>query len=115
MRLFKTFKIGFKIGCRYLVRSKTKLALKSIEILNDNICTEIISVLKYNHISDDTLNSYFYIVLYEFIYLSIILGIKEKNEHKEIIQSSLQNIGIYYLMKFIIINPFMNTYNDYLN
>lgn len=115
MKIIKPIRVGIKIGYRYFVRSKTKLVLKSIEILDDNISTEIISYLKYNNISDDSINSYYYILFYECLYLGIVLNIKEKKEHKELIVSSIQNIIIYYLMKIVVLNPIMNTYNYYIN
>lgn len=115
MKLFKPLKLGVKMGYRHILRSKTKLALKSIEIFDENISTEILSFLKYNHITDDNLNSYFYIIFYECFYLSVLLTIKEKKEHKEVIQSSIQSIIIYYLMKCMIIAPVINTYENYLH
>lgn len=115
MRFLKPIKLGLKLGYRHLLRSKTKLAIKSIEIFDDTISSEVLSYLKYNHITDDHLNSYVYILLYECLYIGILLNIKEKQYHKEIIQSSFQSIIIYYLIKIIIINPVIDTYDNYLH
>jgi len=112
--MIRTLKVYTKLGIRYLLRSKIKLTVKTIEIVDDKISNEILSYLKYNNITNDSFNSYFYIILYEIFYLSILLNIKDKKEHKEIINTSIQTIIIYCVIKSVIITPCINIYHSIL-
>lgn len=112
--MIRTLKVYTKLGIRYLLRSKIKLTVKTIEIVDDKISNEILSYLKYNNITNDSINSYFYIILYEIFYLSILLNIKDKKEHKEIINTSIQTIIIYCVIKSVIITPCTNIYHSIL-
>lgn len=112
--MIRTLKVYTKLSIRYLLRSKIKLTVKTIEIVDDKISNEILSCLKYNNITNDSFNSYFYIILYEIFYLSILLNIKDKKEHKEIINTSIQTIIIYCVVKSVIITPCINIYHSIL-
>ena len=112
--MIRTLRIFSKLSVRYLIRSKVKLGIKAIEIFDDNISNEIISYLKYKNVTDDTFNSYFYIVLYEIFSLSILLNIKDKKEHREIINTSIQTIIVYCILKSVIITPCVKLYHSIL-
>ena len=100
--MIRSIKIYTRLGLRYISRNRDNIIMKSIEVIDENISSDIMSYMKYK-IVDNTYDSYLYIILYELIYLSILLKIKDNEEHKELIDTSIQSIIVY-----IIINKLMN-------
>lgn len=95
----RSINIYRRLSLRYIDRNKSQLIEKTIDIINENGTNELLSYLKYNNITNDSINSYIYIIIYELFYLSILLKIKTPNEHKEIINKSVIHVLLYFILK----------------
>lgn len=89
-----------RLGVRYINKNKLNLIKKSFEILNEDVTNELLSFLKYKHITDDTLNSYLYIFIYELFYISVMIKLNP-NEKNKIINQSTLHLLIYLFVKKI--------------
>lgn len=94
----KNINIYRRISIRYLHRNKDKLLKQSFELLNEDITNEILSFLKYKHFTDDSLNSYLYICIYELFYMSIFIRVFP-SQTKKIIEKSLIHLLLYIVFK----------------
>lgn len=94
----KSINLYTRIGMRYMNRNKDKIIKQSFELLNEDITNELLSFLKYKHITDDTFNSYLYIFIYELFYISIVTKLNPSKTPK-IIEKSIIHILLYILLK----------------
>lgn len=87
------------------VKSDRSLILNNLySIMKDDITNDILYYLKFYHLTNDDIASYFYIVFYELINLSLS---KEKDRLKSL-PISISNIIVYMILKNIILQHFMN-------
>ena len=87
------------------VKSDKSLILNNLySIVKDDISNDILYYLKFYHLTNDDNTSYFYIVFYELINLSLT---KEKDKFKSL-PISVSNIIIYMVLKNIILQHFLN-------
>ena len=87
------------------VKSEKSAILNNIySIIKDDISNDILYYLKFYHLTNDDTTSYFYIVFYELINLSLT---KEKDKFKSL-PISVSNIIIYMVLKNIILQHFLN-------
>ena len=93
-----------KLTLRKLNRNKIKYITQIIEISNDTIITDMLNYLKIKHITDDSINSYMYILLYEFINVSILMKMNDKKDHSIIIENGYLHIFSYIILKSIYYN-----------
>ena len=94
----KSLNIYKRLGIRYVNRNKVKFIKQSFELLNQDVTNEILSFFKYKHITDDSLNSYLYILIYEIFYISIMIKINPNHKPK-IIEKSLIHVFLYIFFK----------------
>lgn len=94
----KSINIYRRLGLRYIIRNRVKFIKQSFEFLNEDATNEILSFFKYKHITDDTLNSYLYIFIYELFYVSILTKMNPEQTNK-IIEKSLIHLLLYVLLK----------------
>lgn len=94
----KSLNIFRRLGIRYINRNKDKFIKQSFEFLNDDITNEIVSYLNYKHITDNTLNSYLYILIYELFYISVSIKFNQ-NQQNKIIEKGLIHLLMYILFK----------------
>lgn len=87
------------------VKSDRSLILNNLySIVKDDITNDILYYLKFYHLTNDDIASYFYIVFYELINLSLS---REKDRLKSL-PVSISNIIVYMILKNIILQHFMN-------
>ena len=87
------------------VKSDKSLILNNLySIVKDDISNDILYYLKFYHLTNDDIASYFYIVFYELLNLSLS---KEKDRLKTL-PISVSNIVVYMVLKNIILQHFMN-------
>ena len=94
----KSINIYRRLGIRYITRNRVKFIKQSFELLNEDVTNEILSFFKYKHITDDTLNSYLYIFIYEIFYVSILTRMSPSQTNK-IIEKSLIHLLLYIVFK----------------
>lgn len=101
---------NIRVRCKLFVKrnyndiksDKSTILNNLYSIVKDDISNDILYYLKFYHLTNDDVNSYFYIVFYEMINLSLS---KEKLKTFPI---SISNIIIYMIIKNIILQHFMN-------
>lgn len=87
------------------VKSDKSMILNNLySIVKDDISNDILYYLKFYHLTNDDTASYFYIVFYELLNLSLS---KEKDRLKTL-PISVSNIIVYMVLKNIILQHFMN-------
>jgi hypothetical protein len=87
------------------VKSDKSMILNNLySIVKDDISNDILYYLKFYHLTNDDTASYFYIVFYELINLSLS---KEKDKLKSL-PVSISNIILYMVLKNIILQHFLN-------
>ena len=87
------------------VKSDKSLILNNLySIVKDDITNDILYYLKFYHLTNDDTASYFYIVFYELISLSLS---KEKDRLKTL-PISVLNIVLYMVLKNVILQHLMN-------
>lgn len=87
------------------VKSDKSLILNNLySIVKDDITNDILYYLKFYHLTNDDTASYFYIVFYELINLSLS---KEKDRLKTL-PVSVSNIVLYMVLKNVILQHLMN-------
>jgi hypothetical protein len=88
-----------RLSIRYMIRNRGNLLEQTFEIINENGVNEILSYMKYNHITDDTFNSYMYIIIYEIFQLSIMMNFINEDKHSSIIKKSIHHVLLYIMFK----------------
>ncbi len=91
-----------RLSLRYMHRNRIGLLEQTFEILNENGVNEILSYMKYNHITDDTFNSYMYIIIYEVFQLSLLMNFTDEEKHNSMIKKSIHHILLYIIFKELI-------------
>ena len=87
------------------VKSDKSMILNNLySIVKDDISNDILYYLKFYHLTNDDTASYFYIVFYELLNLSLS---KEKDRLKTL-PISVSNIIVYMVLKNLILQHFMN-------
>ena len=94
-----------------VARRQDAVKEKSVSVFNENLINEALYFLKVYHLSNDEINSFAYIVLYELIWFgykvlaSNIDNNSENNddEKEKLIEVLLLNIMIYILIKNMIV------------
>ena len=87
------------------VKKEKSIILNNLySIVKDDISNDILYYLKFYHLTNDDTASYFYIVFYELINLSLS---KDKDRLKTL-PISVSNIIVYMVLKNIILQHFMN-------
>ena len=105
----------------YVIENKAHVIDKSVSILSDNIVNEILYILKFSNLSNDSENAYIYIFLYEFMTFGFKL-IKSPNhmnlekdylteKNAPLIKELIFNIIIYLLIKNILVANFISLVN----
>ena len=95
----------------YIVEEKEDILERSVSILSDNLVNEILYILKFCNLSNDSENAYIYIIMYETLWFGFkILKSSNKNviEENEII---LTEIMIYF--SFLCLNM-LRSHLDFL-
>jgi hypothetical protein len=87
------------------VKKEKSIILNNLySIVKDDISNDILYYLKFYHLTNDDTASYFYIVFYELINLSLS---KDKDRLKTL-PISVSNIILYMVLKNIILQHFLN-------
>lgn len=87
------------------IKSDKSLILNNLySIMKDDITNDILYCLKFYHLTNDETGSYFYIVFYELINLSL----SKKKDKLKTLPISISNIIVYMVLKNIILQHFMN-------
>jgi len=103
---------NIRVRCKLFVKrnyndmkSDKSLILNNLySIVKDDITNDILYYLKFYHLTNDDTASYFYIVFYELINLSLS---KEKDRLKTL-PVSVSNIVLYMVLKNVILQHLMN-------
>ena len=134
-RLCRTVKVNLKLfhkktnrflyyatpNSEYVIENKEHVIDKSVSILSDNIVNEILYILKFSNLSNDSENAYIYIFLYEFMTFGfkVIKSPNQMNLDKDyftekntpLIKELIFNIIIYLLIKNILVANFISLVN----
>jgi hypothetical protein len=87
------------------IKSDKSIILNNLySIIKDDITNDFLYYLKFYHLTNDDYVSYFYIVFYELINLSL----SKKKDKLKTLPISISNIIVYILLKNIILQHFMN-------
>jgi len=103
---------NIRVRCKLFVKrnyndiksDKSAILNNLYSIVKDDISNDILYYLKFYHLTNDDTTSYFYIVFYEMINLSLS---KEKDRLKTL-PISISNIIVYMIIKNIILQHLMN-------
>ena len=104
-----------------ITENETELVERSISILSDNAINEMLYLLKFYHMTNDTSSSVLYIITYELIWVAYQLHKKNllsknafdlTNEHsKQLLQQVLLNVTLYIILKNLVINNVFSEIN----
>lgn len=132
----KVIRVNCKLMKKYTLRTVSKqvktlaqneeeILERSVSILSDNAVNEMLYLLKFYHFTNDTSNSFIYILIYETIWVGFqmkkrdLLGEKfdlRSDASKELLKQLLINITLYIIMKNIFINNIIHVINmSYVN
>lgn len=107
-KIYKNIRVRCKLFAKRNykdVKSDRSLILNNLySIVKDDISNDILYYLKFYHLTNDDTASYFYIVFYELINLSLS---KEKDRLKTL-PISMSNIIVYMVVKNLLLQHFMN-------
>ena len=103
---------NIRVRCKLFIKrnyndiksDKSAILNNLYSIVKDDISNDILYYLKFYHLTNDDTTSYFYIVFYEMINLSLS---KEKDRLKTL-PISISNIIVYMIIKNIILQHLMN-------
>lgn len=108
-----------------LAQNEEDILEKSVSILSDNAVNEMLYLLKFYHFTNDTTNSFIYILIYETIWVGFQMKKKDllgenfdlnSDASKTLLKQLLINITLYIIMKNIFINNIIHVINiPYLN
>ena len=103
-----------------LAQNEEEIVERSVSILSDNAVNEMLYLLKFYHFTNDTANSFIYILIYETIWVGFqmtkqdLLGKKfdiRSDDSQKLLQQLLINITLYIIMKNIFINNIIHIIN----
>ena len=105
--LYRRMRIKYKLMVKHndpIIQSKEDIVNNIIYIMKDDITNDFLYFMKFYHFTDDTINSYFYIVFYELLSLSI----RQDNNKISNLPISIINIIIYIILKNILLNNMLH-------
>lgn len=97
-----------------IVESESELIERSVAILSDNAVNEMLYLLKFYHMTNDTSSSFLYIITYEMIWVAY--QIHKKNmlsvgkldlfdeQSQELLRHLVLNVTLYIILKNMVIN-----------
>ena len=110
-KICKKIRVNYKFLKK---KNKNEFAVvkdKAIEnlgyIIKDDITNDILYYLKFYHLTNDSENSYFYIILYELLNLSFLSKNKDKIRAVSI-TISVTNIILYIILKNIVLRDILH-------
>ena len=109
-----------------LMKNQNEIIDRSVSIISDNIVNELLYIMKVYHLTNDDINSYMYILVYEVMWVGYKLmriNMKSKTdvardteEAKKdtnlLYQQVIINILLYVLIKNLIMNSLIHTLNN---
>ena len=108
-----------------IVEDESSLIERSVSILSDNAVNEMLYLLKFYHMTNDTSSSFLYILSYELIWVAYQLhkknmlsknafDISNEDSHK-LLKQLMLNVTLYILLKNLVINNVISEINkDYI-
>ena len=105
--IYRRMRIKYKLMIKHndpIIQSKNEIINNIIYIMKDDITNDFLYFMKFYHFTDDTINSYFYIVFYELLSLSI----RQDNNKISNLPISMINIIIYIILKNILLNNILH-------
>ena len=138
----KNIRVNYKLARRKtekMVNTRTEMLLKnqneiidrSVSIISDNVVNEFLYIMKVYHLTNDNINSYVYIMVYELIWIGYkIFRINTATTESEtdpvsdsdsetkradktlLYQQVVVNILLYVLIKNLIMNSLISTLNN---
>lgn len=108
-KICKKFRVNYKLFIKKnkddVIVAKEKISKNMLNIVTDDISNDILYYLKFYHLTNDSESSYFYIIFYELINLSLFSDRKESLRNVPI---SVTNILIYLLLKNVILHDILH-------
>ena len=136
----KNIRVNYKLARRKtekMVNTRTEMLLKnqneiidrSVSIISDNVVNEFLYIMKVYHLTNDNINSYVYIMVYELIWIGYkifrintatiesdtdpVSDSETKRADKTLLyQQVVVNILLYVLIKNLIMNSLISTLNN---
>ena len=126
----KNIRVNYKLVKRKtekIVNTRTEMLLnnqneiidRSVSIISDNVVNEFLYIMKVYHITNDNINSYAYIMVYEFIWtgykifrINTINPETKCNDRTLLYQQVVVNILLYIVIKNLILNSVICTLNN---
>ena len=136
----KNIRVNYKLARRKtekMVNTRTEMLLKnqneiidrSVSIISDNVVNEFLYIMKVYHLTNDNINSYVYIMVYELIWIGYKIfrintattesdtdtatDSETKRADKTLLyQQVVVNILLYVLIKNLIMNSLISTLNN---
>lgn len=105
--IYRRMRIKYKLMVKNndpIIQSKNEFLNNILFIMKDDITNDFLYFMKFYHFTDDTINSYFYIVFYELLSLSI----RQDNNKISNLPISIINIIIYIVLKNILLNNILH-------
>ena len=97
-----------------IAESDNEIIGRSVSIFSDNAVNEMLYLLKFYHMTNDTSSSFLYIITYELIWVVYQMHKKNllsknafdmSNEHsQQLLQQLLLNVTLYIILKNVVIN-----------
>lgn len=107
---------------RAITENETEIVERSISILSDNTINEMLYLLKFYHMTNDTSSSVLYIVSYELIWAAYQLHKKNmlskdafdltNNHSKQLLQKLVTNVTVYLILKNLVMNTLVSMINN---
>ena len=134
--VFKMVRVNYKIIKRHAVRTivpqinaftqdENEMMERSVAILSDNAVNEMLYLLKFYHMTNDTSSSFLYILSYELIWVAYQLHKKNmvsnnvfdftNEDAQKLLKQLMLNVTLYILLKNLVINNVIYEINkDYI-
>ncbi|MBF95562.1 MAG: hypothetical protein CMH58_10435 [Myxococcales bacterium] len=109
-----------------IAEKEDEIVERCVSIVSDNAVNEILNLLKFYHLANDTSSSFLYIITYEFIWivyqlqkkknlLSIIKFDIRDEDSQMLFQQLIINIMLYITLKNVLINNVISVINNVHN
>lgn len=134
--VFKIVRVNYKIMKRHAGRTivpqinaftqdEHEMMERSVAILSDNAVNEMLYLLKFYHMTNDTSSSFLYILSYELIWVAYQLHKKNmlsktaldlaNVDTQKLLRQLMLNVTLYILLKNLVINNVISEINkDYI-
>ena len=103
-----------------LLKNQNEIIDRSVSIISDNVVNEFLYIMKVYHLTNDNINSYMYIMVYELIWIGYkIFRINTTDPETKCVDKTLLyqqvvvNILLYVLIKNLIMNSLISTLNNH--